>query len=96
MLEAKTELKNIIITEKGEKFFNKEITKRIKKISEFKEIGDYLFGRDDQMFRDTVIKAIIDNLEDRTDSESVLYEVCMTDFALDAFMDNDPCMWRKF
>ena len=88
MLEAaKQELKNKIIAENSEEHYYKLVAERTEKIHTFKMAGDFVFGQDDDLFREEIIKTTLqNNLE--LDESSQLYEIVMTEIALDVFMDN--------
>ncbi len=85
--EAKQDLKNKIIAENNEEHYYKLIADRVKPLYEFKQAGDFVFGADDDQFREQVIKTTLQkNLE--LDESLQLYELVMTEIALDVFMDN--------
>jgi hypothetical protein len=84
--EAKQALKNKIIAENSEEFYYKLISEKVKPLHQFKEAGDFVFGEDDEQFRNEVIKTTLQkNLE--LDESLQLYELVMTEIALDGFMD---------
>ncbi|WP_185269231.1 hypothetical protein [Chryseobacterium indologenes] len=81
---AKRSLKELIIKENGEEYYNNLIAEKTKWIHEFKLIGDKVFGRNDEDFRKEVIKSIYDKYEDN--SERML-NICIMDSALDVILD---------
>lgn len=84
--EAKQDLKNKIIAENSEEHYYKLIADRVKPLYEFKQAGDFVFGQDDDLFREEVIKTTLQkNLE--LEESLQLYELVMTEIALDVFMD---------
>jgi hypothetical protein len=84
--EAKQDLKNKIIAENSEEYYYKLVAERTEKLHTFKMAGDFVFGANDDQFRDQVIKTTLQkNLE--LDESSQLYELVMTEIALDVFMD---------
>jgi hypothetical protein len=85
--EAKQELKNKIIAENSEEYYYKLVAERTENLHTFKMAGDFVFGQDDDLFREEVIKTTLKkNLE--LDESLQLYELVMTEIALDVFMDN--------
>ena len=83
---AKKDLKKRIIAENSEEFYYKLIAEKTKKFHEFKKAGDFVFGADDSQFREEVIKTILQTNEN-TPEEEQLYELILTEIALDVFME---------
>ena len=82
--KAKQDLKNKIIAENSEEYYYKLVAERTEKLHIFKMAGDFVFGKNDKLFREEVIKTTLKkNLE--LDESLQLYELVMTDIALDAF-----------
>jgi len=89
--KAKQDLKKKIIAENSEEYYYKLVEERKEKLHTFKTAGDFVFGKDDKLFREEVIKTTLKkNLE--LDDSSQLYEVIMTEIALDSFMNNS-CLY---
>lgn len=86
--EAKQDLKNKIIAENSEEHYYKLIADRVKPLYEFKQAGDFVFGADDDQFREQVIKTTLQKNLD-LDESLQLYELVMTEIALDVFMYTD-------
>ena len=85
--EAKQDLKNKIIAENSEEYYYKLVAERTEKFHTFKMAGDFVFGANDYQFREQVIKTTLQkNIE--LDESLQLYELVMTEIALDVFMDN--------
>lgn len=84
--EAKKDLKKMIIANNSEEYYYKMIADRIKPLYEFKVVGDKLFGKDDDIFRDEVIKTTQIKNKDLSE-EQQLYELIVTEIVLDVFMD---------
>lgn len=59
------------------------IAEKMKWINDFKLVGDKIFGKDDDGFREEVRKAVL--LKDLSD-EDMLLEFVITDIALDALI----------
>lgn len=84
--EAKQDLKNKIIAENSEEHYYNLIADRVKPLYEFKQAGDFVFWANDEQFREEVIKTTLQkNLE--LDESLQLYELVMTEIALDVFME---------
>ena len=84
--EAKQDLKNKIIAENSEEYYYKLVGDRTEKLHTFKMAGDFVFGQDDDQFREQVIKTTLQkNLE--LDESLQLYELVMIEIALDVFID---------
>ncbi len=84
--EAKQDLKNKIIAENSEEYYYKLIADRVKPIYEFKQAGDFVFGADDDQFRNEVIKTTLQKNLELPEAEQ-MYELVMTEIALDVFME---------
>jgi len=85
--EAKQDLKNKIIAENSEEYYYKLVAERTEKLHTFKVAGDFVFGADDDQFREEVIKTTLQkNL--KLEESLQLYELVITEIALDVFMDN--------
>lgn len=83
---AKKDLKKRIIAENSEEFYYKLIAEKVKPLHQFKEAGDFVFGVNDDQFRNEVIKTTLQkNLE--LPEEEQLYELVLTEIALDVFME---------
>ena len=83
--QAKRELKNEITAEHSEEYYYKLIAERTKKLHQFKLSGDLVFGENDELFREEVIKTTLKKNESLPESEQ-MYELVMTEIALDVFM----------
>ena len=83
---AKIDLKKRIIAENSEDFYYKIIAEKTKKFHEFKKAGDFVFRADDELFRNEVIKTILQTNENMPEEEQ-LYELILTEIALDVFME---------
>ena len=82
--KAKQDLKNKIIAENSEEYYYKLVAERKEKLHTFKMAGDFVFGKNNKLFRKEVIKTTLKkNL--KLDESLQLYELVMTDIALDAF-----------
>ncbi len=83
--EAKQDIKNRIISENGEDFYYNLIANRVKELHQFKLSGDSVFGKDDENFRNEVIKStLIKNID--KEEEKQLYEIVITEIVLDVFL----------
>ena len=83
---AKKDLKKRIIAENSEEFYYKLIAEKVKHFHEFKKAGDFLFGANNDQFRNEVIKTTLQKNLDRP-QEHQLYEIVLTEIALDVFME---------
>jgi hypothetical protein len=85
--EAKQDLKKIIIAENSEEYYYKLIADRVAKLHQFKEVGDTVFGKDDELFRGEVLKSTVLKNQELDDTKQA-YELVMTEIALDVFISN--------
>lgn len=81
---AKISLKELIIKENGEEYYNNLIAEKTRWIHDFKLIGDKVFGRNDDDFRKEVIAAIYNKYENDSDR---MFNICIIDSALDVILD---------
>lgn len=84
--EAKKELKHEIIAENGEEYYYELIAERTEKLHSFKKAGDFVFGKNDNAFREEVIKATLHKNKDLEKSMQ-MYELVMTEISLDVFLN---------
>jgi uncharacterized protein with gpF-like domain len=83
LAQAKIDFRNLIIEKEGEEKYYQMTAEKMKWINDFKLVGDKIFGKDDEGFRDEVRKAIL--LKELNDEEMLL-EFVITDIALDALI----------
>lgn len=84
LLEAKVSLRNILIKEHGEEVYQNHIMDRVNWLLDFKTAGDKLIKVSDQIFRDEIRSAIVEKYKD---TNNLLYELVITDIALDTFLE---------
>lgn len=84
LAKAKVDFRTMMIEQNSEEKYYDFIADKIKWINDFKLVGDKIFGKDDEMFRDEVRKAILS--KDLSDEE-MLFEFVLTDIALDTLID---------
>lgn len=87
MERAAQELKQRIIAENSEEFFNNLLQNRAKGFKELKEAADYTFGEaSKEEFYDMVIEETLKaNVDEGMDVQ--LYELVLTEMALDNFLN---------
>ncbi|WP_079242613.1 hypothetical protein [Chryseobacterium indologenes] len=83
LAQAKIDFRNLVIEKEGEERYYQIIAVKMKWINDFKLVGDKVFGKDDEGFRQEVRKAIL--LKELND-EDMLLEFVITDIALDALI----------
>lgn len=83
---AKEDLKKRIIAENSEDFYYKLIAEKVKPLHLFKEAGDFVFGVNDNQFRNEVIKTTLQKNLGLPEAEQ-MYELVLTEIALDVFME---------
>lgn len=83
LAKAKIDLRNLIIEKEGEEKYYQIIAEKMKWINDLKLVGDKIFGKDDDAFREEIRKAIL--LKELSD-EDMLLEFVITDIALDALI----------